>query len=245
MTPESPETPTLFRESRALRIVGPGVYSVLPESTAAAYDRKARLYDAIVGWPPYHRVVWGTSAARYTEFARSALAAAGNSSFAEIGCGSLLFTAAMYHEQRFARIIVTDRSLGMLRRASTRLASASNPLPGQLVVLHADAADLPLASHAFSSVLMLNLLHVPCDRAAIVAECARLLTPGRGRMFATCLVRSGRWSDAVMFLFHHIGELGTPLAPDEALELMAGGWGRVESCRVEGNMAFVVVEHGG
>jgi hypothetical protein len=92
---------------------------------------------------------------------------------------------------------------------------------------------------------MLNLLHVPCDRHAIVAECGRLLIPDRGRLFATCLMRSGRWSDTALDCFHRIGELGVPLTHDEVGEMLPGRWGTIESFRVEGNMTFVVVRHRG
>ena len=127
----------------------------------------------------------------------------------------------------------------MLQRALKRLPRDSGLASGRLGALHADATALPLVSHAFSSILLLNLLHVPCDRAGIVAECGRLLVPDRGRLFATCLVRSGRWSDALLSFFHRVGELGVPMTHDEACEMVIGFWGRLESVHV-GNVAFIV-----
>jgi SAM-dependent methyltransferase len=97
----------------------------------------------------------------------------------------------MYGDPSSATAILSDRSLVMLQRALKRLPRDSGPASGRLGALHADATALPLVSHAFSSILLLNLLHVPCDRAGIVTECGRLLIPDRGRLFATCLVRSG------------------------------------------------------
>jgi SAM-dependent methyltransferase len=229
-----------------VREVLPGLYTTLPETAGAAdYDRKAPVYDAIVGWPVYHRVVWGTSASAYTAFGRAALDAAGSDPFAEIGCGSLLFTAGMYGTAGAGPVVLSDRSLRMLGRAAKRLTRGPGDGRRPVMMLHADGAALPLVSHALSSVLLLNLLHVPCDRPGIVAECGRLLMPGRGRLFATCLVRSGRWGDAAMAFFHRTGELGVPLTRAQAAEMAAGAWGRVESFRLEGNMAFVVVRHAG
>jgi SAM-dependent methyltransferase len=231
----------LFACDRAVREIRPGLYSVLPESTpAAAYDRKAAVYEAIVGRPMYHRLVWGTALSRYAEFARAALSAAGSEPFADIGCGSLLFTSSMYSETLSATAILSDRSQVMLQRALKRLPRDSGLASGRLGALHADASALPLVSHAFSSILLLNLLHVPCDRAGIIAECGRLLIPGRGRLFVTCLVRSGRWSDAVLTFFHRVGEMGLAVTRDEACEMVTGSWGRLESVHVEGNMAFIV-----
>ena len=140
---------------------------------------------------------------------------------------------------------MSDRSLEMLRRAAKRLASHAHDRSARPIILHADAVSLPLVSRMFSSVLMLNVLHVPIDRAAIIGECGRLLIPRHGRLFATCLVKTGRWSDAAMHVLHRAGELGVPLTRDEALDMMIGDWGLIESCEVEGNMMFVVVRHAG
>jgi hypothetical protein len=114
-----------------------------------------------------------------------------------------------------------------------------------MTVVHADAAALPVRPGIFSTMLSLNLLHVPCDRPAIIAECARTLLPGRGRLFVSSLVRSGRWSDAWLAGLHRAGELGAPLTRDELREAVAGRWAVVESMTVEGNMCFLVVRHAG
>jgi SAM-dependent methyltransferase len=235
----------LFRDDAGLSKLEAGIYSALPASAAgAAYDRKAAIYDAIVGRSIYHRIVWGTTTRRYSEFGCTALAAAGSEPFLEIGCGSLLFTREMYRVPAAGARVISDRSAAMLRRAVKRLGPAVHA-DRPPIVLHADAASLPLISGAFGSILMLNVLHVPCDRHAILAECARLLIPGRGRLFATCLGRSGRWSDAAIEFFYRAGELGVPLTHDEISTMVTDRWGAIESCRVEGNMVFAVVRHRG
>jgi SAM-dependent methyltransferase len=201
-------------------------------------------YDAVVGRSLYHRIFWGTSAAAYTRFGREALEAASGGHFAEIGCGSLLFTAAMYRDARSTSVVLVDRSLAMLRRGLARLGPDTSR-PAGITALHADAANLPIRLAALSAILSLNLLHVPCDRAGITAEWARLLLPGCGRLFVSSLVRSGRWSDAYMWLLQRAGELGAPLSRDELIEAVAGRWGIVESVTIEGSMCFLVVRHAG
>lgn len=207
--------------------------------TAAPYDRKAAAYDAIVGRPAYHRIFWGTSPQSFARFGRAALEAAGDGAFAEVGCGSMLFTAPMYRDTAVRSIALVDRSMGMLSRARKRLGS-----PG-FAMVQADGAALPLRPGTFAAVLSLNLLHVPCDRTGIVAQCAQSLLPGRGRLFVTSLVRSGRWSDVWLSILHRAGELDAPLTPDELRETVAGGWAIIESMSVEGNMCFLVVRHTG
>jgi SAM-dependent methyltransferase len=206
---------------------------------AAPYDRKAAVYDAIVGRPAYHRVFWGTSPQSFARFGRAALEAAGDGAFAEVGCGSMLFTGPMYRDTAVRSIVLVDRSRRMLGRGRERLGSAG------FAMVQADGAALPLRPGTFSAVLSLNLLHVPCARTAIVDQCAQSLLPGRGRLFVTSLVRSGRWSDVWLSILHRAGELGAPLTPDELRDTVAGGWARTESLSVEGNMCFLVVRHTG
>ncbi|HJR33870.1 MAG TPA: class I SAM-dependent methyltransferase [Gemmatimonadales bacterium] len=212
---------------------------------AAPYDRKAAVYDAIVGRSAYHRVFWGTSPRSLARFGRAALDAAGDGPFAEVGCGSLLFTAPMYRDAGTRSVALVDRSMGMLGRGRKRLGSPESALPAGIAMVQADGTMLPLRRGTFSAILSLNLLHIPCDRTAIVAQCAGCLLPGRGRLFVTSLVRSGRWSDAWMAILHRAGELDVPLAADELREKVAGRWAVIESMSLEGNMCFLVVRHSG
>ena len=207
------------------------------------YDRKAAAYDAVLRWPIYHRVFWGTSPRSFSEFGREALQAAGDGHFAEIGCGSLLFTARMYDKPRCSPAVLLDRSVQMLRRGATRLAAAGSR--ESAVLLHADAAATPLRSGVCGSILSLNLLHVPCERARIVSEFRRLLSPKRGRLFVSSLILAARWSDRYMALLHRAGELDRPMTLEELRDAVAGGWGEIESVRVEGSMCFLVVRHRG
>jgi SAM-dependent methyltransferase len=227
---------------QAVRAVEPGIYSSIPEAEhRAAYDRKGAVYDAIVGRSLYHRFLWGTTGAAYTRFAQMALAAASGEEdwFVEIGCGSLLFTASLYRRRSRARAVLVDRSLPMLRRGARRLGRRphqATPLP----FFHGDASRLPFRGDAFTSVLSLNLLHVPCDAPAIVSEIARLLIPGSGRLFASSLVRVGRWSDGYARLMARAGELAPLRSVEELRALVARACGTIESMRIEGNMCFLV-----
>jgi ubiquinone/menaquinone biosynthesis C-methylase UbiE len=234
---------SILNRPEAARRVAPGLFSVLPEASSVPYDRQAALYDAVVGLPLYHRGVWGTSSDMYAQFARAALEAAGGRHFAEIGCGSLLFTAPMYQTSRGGLVTLIDLSLQMLRRALKRLSDDNERLPDGLLALHADAAALPIRPAIFSSVLCLNLLHLPCDAPAILAECRRILIPGQGRLFLSSLVRSGRWADRYMSVLQHAGELAAPRTVDDVQEMVVRGSGIVESTTREGNMCFLVVRY--
>ena len=104
----------LLVDPGSVREISPDLYSALPNGMGpASYDRKAAAYDAVVGRSLYHRIFWGTSAAAYSRFGRKALDAAGGGHFTEIGCGSLLFTAAMYRDARSTSAVLVDRSLAL------------------------------------------------------------------------------------------------------------------------------------
>jgi len=243
---ESSALNAILADSARVRRLGPGLYTALPEDAVAApYDRRAAAYDAVVGRSLYHRIFWGTSARAYTRFARAALEAGGGGYFAEAGCGSLLFTAGLYREMPARPTVLVDRSVQMLRRAGKRLRWGPAGPPDEVAMLHADLAAIPVHSAVFSSVLCLNVVHVPCDAAAIIAELSRILIPGRGRLFVSSLIRSGRWSDRYLAALHRLGELAAPMSLEDLYRSAAGGWGVVESANVEGNMCYLVVRHAG
>src|SRR5262245_47891589 len=117
----------VLQDPHDLRQIADGLYSALPDDAGAgAYDRRAVGYEAVVRWPSYHRIFWGSSLEGYAQFARKALEAAGTNHFAEVGCGSLLFTGSIYRNLRTSSVVLVDRSLQMLRRAITRLESTTH-----------------------------------------------------------------------------------------------------------------------
>jgi hypothetical protein len=159
----------------AVRDVGSGLYTALPlDAVAAPYDRRAVLYDAVVGRSIYQRIFWGTSVAAHTRFARAALEAAGGGCFAEAGCGSLLFTSSIYREFRGTFALLVDRSARMLRRAMKRLSSDAGRVPEGVEFLQSDIARLPV--HARREPVR------PCDPA-------RRLTRVRGSLSFGAVLR--------------------------------------------------------
>ena len=135
----------IARDDGAIRQLGPSLFSSLPDADRAApYDRKAALYDAVVGRESYQRLMWGTSPGTFRRLAAAALEDADGGWFAEAGCGSLLFTYEMHRAGQGPRTLLMDRSLGMLRRGVARLAPRGGAPRGNLVLLQADLADVPI-----------------------------------------------------------------------------------------------------
>ncbi len=85
----------------------------------------------------------------------------------DIACGTGIVTRGLLRPER--TVLGVDRSSGMLGLAARRV-------PGGVVC--GDAARLPLASDSVDAVVIVWLLHLLPDPAAVLAEAARVLRPG-------------------------------------------------------------------
>ncbi|MBB4267048.1 methyltransferase domain-containing protein [Roseospira visakhapatnamensis] len=96
----------------------------------------------------------------------SALALSGR--VLELGCGNGMHTRVV--ADTADAVVATDLSEDMVAAAGTRLADLPN-----VRVERQDAAALAYPDAAFDAVLMVNLLHVIPNRAAVLAESRRVL----------------------------------------------------------------------
>jgi SAM-dependent methyltransferase len=139
----------VIAEGHTLRLVEEGIYSVLPEDPPVhLYDRRAAMYDLVVGSRLYNRVMWGALLRDYVTFARQAVESNSGGMMLDAGCGSLLFTAQAYLECS-RPIIAFDQSLHMLRRARSRLKKLAGSVPERILLLQADISDPPLRPASF------------------------------------------------------------------------------------------------
>lgn len=219
---------SLPASDRTLRPVGDGILSALPEDDeGAAYDRRAVVYDRLIGSPLYNRLAWGTHPSQYASFAAEALAA-GDGPYLDAGCGTLVFTAALY--RRATRpLVLVDRSLGMLGRGAERLAGA----PATLV--QADLHDLPFEPGRFTTIGCFAMLHVLDEPWGALAALRDRLAPG-GRLFASMLVADR--SAAYLKALHRAGEVGPPRRMAELADTARSLFGSAEVGRT-GSMAWL------
>lgn len=225
---------------RTLRPVGEGVYSALAaDAGGRGYDRRAAVYDAVVGTEGYNRVMWGASLRDYEAFARRAFASAGGGVLLDAPCGSLLFSAKAYAESVCA-VVAVDQSLGMLARARVRLAESAGAAAAERVVLvQADLEDPPFRAGSFDAVLCMNVLHLyGGDASALVSGLGGLLKRG-GSLHLTSLVRGGRpVGDNWLRLLHRAGEFVRPRGADELRGLLEESLNQKVECETKGNMAY-------
>ncbi len=109
-------------DGKAIRSAGRGIWTALPaDSLGQPYDKRAAIYDWLIGNKLYNRILWGTSPEDYRAFAMEA-AQSNAGPFLDVGCGSLVSTASV-HAQSNRPTVLVDLSLGMLDAARDRLES--------------------------------------------------------------------------------------------------------------------------
>jgi SAM-dependent methyltransferase len=232
----------VLEDNRSVRLVEEDIYSALPDvSRQHHYDRRATVYDLLVGTRLYNSIMWGSSPLDYVAFARQAVASCLDGEFLDAGCGSLLFTATVYLECD-KQIVAFDQSLAMLRRARKRLLKLNGSMPQHILLLQADLSDLPFRPAGFQTVLCMNVLHHLEDAAGLMPSLERLLVDG-GRLFLTSLVSNRRFiGDSYLNALHLTKEFARPRSSLELQEVLNESLNRGISFRVKGNMAFVATK---
>ena len=229
---------TVIAEGRTIRAVDDGIYSVLPEVLHNhLYDRRAAVYDLVVGTRLYNRIMWGTSPLDYIAFARQAVASHLTGRMLDAGCGSLLFTAEAYLECN-RPVIGFDQSLRMLRHARRRLIELAGSIPERILLLQADLDDLPFRPASFGTILCLNVLHQIEDAAKLIPNLNALLTSG-GNLYLTSLVLNSRFiGDRYLGVLHRTGEFVRPRSSVELEKLLSDSLSGTVIYQTKGNMAY-------
>ena len=226
-----PEVESLLAPGRTLRPVRAPVVSALSSGDEGArYDRRAAMYDRLIGNRLYNRLAWGTSPSQYSAFAAEAVAA-GSGRLLDAGCGTATFTAAAYREARRPLVLI-DRSVDMLERAAQRLADA----PAAFV--QADLLDLPFSSGQFSTVACFGVLHVLDDPMAALAALRDQLEAG-GQLFASVLVADRAVGRAYLDVLYRAGEVAMPCRAEHLANAAQAVLGAPVDVQRTGSMAWL------
>lgn len=217
------------------------LWSVLPASTPGQpYDRRAALYDRVVGSAIYNRLLWGSSPRNYAAFALRAVHS-GTGPLLDAGSGSLVFTAESYARPE-RPLVLLDRSIGMLESARRRLHRAAGHIPDNVVLLQGDLRDLPFREGSFATVLSMGMLHLFEDVGDVMSELMRVAQPDAW-LFLTSLVAERAIGRRYLALLHRAGEVARPRTPARLLEdlaaLPAGLRGPIRVERA-GSMLFLI-----
>jgi SAM-dependent methyltransferase len=229
----------VLSDDGSVKAVEDDIYSVFPDvSQKHQYDRRAALYDLIVGNSLYNRVMWGASLPNYISFAGQALASNKDGFFLDAGCGSLLFTAPTYLKSS-RPIIAFDQSLSMLRRARKRLIKLSGSMPENILLLQADLTDLPFKTERFQTILCLNVFHHLENISVLVQNFRSLLRPD-GNLYLTSLILNQRFiGDRYLKLLYAAGDFARPRIEETLQNILEESLEQKVTCQTDGNMAFV------
>jgi ubiquinone/menaquinone biosynthesis C-methylase UbiE len=93
----------------------------------------------------------------------------------DVGCG-VGATAAFLVQQHGCRVTGIDRSEGMIERAHQR--ANAEGIQDQVVFKTGDVQDLPFAAEEFDATISESVLTFVADKAAAIAELARVTKPG-------------------------------------------------------------------
>lgn len=194
-------------------------------TSTTTYDRRAALYERVVGNRTYNRLVWGTSPAAYRAFAAEAVASAGGP-LLEVACGTAQFSAAAYAATA-REVVLLDRSPGMLERARARVGNA-----GHVSVVEGALEALP--PRRFATVLSMGLLHLLEDLDLGL----RQLAAAGDDLWVTSLVAETGVGRRYLRQLHRAGEVAAVRRADEVADALARVLGTAPEVRVEGCMLF-------
>ena len=222
----------LIASGRSLRETTTGLPSALSEDEQAAhYDRRAAMYDRLIGSTLYNRIIWGASPRDYAAFAAEALAS-DDGPVLEVGCGTAVFTHSVYGDAA-REVVLVDRSLAMLERARPRLEGTGATL------LQAELLDLPFTPGHFGTVCCFAVLHVLDDPWTALSAIREQLAPD-GRLFCSMLVRDrGGISRPYMAGLRRRGELGEPRTEAELATAARELFGSSAEVERTGSMAWL------
>jgi len=212
------------------------ICSVLNSGHSKFYDRGAWLYDLIIGGRSYNRYMWGCSVDCYRRNCEQAIAGS-DGPMIDVGCGSLIFTDDAYANSREQLIVLVDMSIGMLRRARDRLLPIRQGNLENIVLLQADAKNLPFKPASFARTLSWGVLHVMPDEGAFVAELKRVTRP-EGVVSLSSLVTDRGFGRGYLKLLKKTGEVAQLMSSEDIKTLMKM-YDMIADVSVVGSMAFV------
>jgi ubiquinone/menaquinone biosynthesis C-methylase UbiE len=234
---------SVIADNHAVRSIEQDIYSVLSDGPHQhLYDRRAAIYDLVVGTGLYNRVMWGAALRDYVNFAGQAVASNTDGIVLDAGCGSLLFTAQVYLECE-RPILAFDQSLQMLRRARSRLIKLAGSVPERIFLLQADLRALPFRASRVHTVVCMNVLHHIAEAGILIENLKRLLLKG-GHLFLTSLVTSNRLiGNQYLNALYRSGDFVRPRTDLELQNLLAAAFRQSMTHWIRGNMAFAMAKN--
>ncbi|MBS1754120.1 MAG: class I SAM-dependent methyltransferase [Ferruginibacter sp.] len=226
----------LINNNNKVKEIESNFFSSLVNVKSSVNDNKTRQYEDIVNSKLYNKIFWGTLPKDYTEFAKKAILNAKGTSL-DIGCGSLVQTAALYANSKQNHILL-DQSVEMLRIAKKRLANHNGKIPDNIKLLQADAFKLPFENETFEKIVSFGMIHCFENKTEFINEALRVLKPN-GVFYFTTITSDRLFSRFYMNRLRKQKKIGEPLSSQKLLNLFNDKSYIIEYYK-KGNMLFII-----
>lgn len=206
----------LLRNEKEFLKIEDNLFSNLKETSGAAYDNKARLYEKLVSKVWYNKLVWGTMPSDYMDFAKKAIIGSKGTCI-DVGCGGLTQTVD-YYAVAENQIFLIDNSLEMLKIAKERLLNKTEEQKENIQFVQADAFHLPFGNETFDNLFSFGMLHLFDNKKDYIKESIRVLKSGHPFYF-TSLTGDRKFSRKYINLLQKNNEFGEALSSSQTIEL--------------------------
>lgn len=200
------------------------------------YDKKANLYDRIIGNALYNRLAWGNRPSHYAAFCHQALASSPGGIFLDAGCGSLTFTANAYASANNQLIVLLDRSIGMLRKGKQKIQRLRGGIPRNIVFLQGDIFNLPFQQAVFDTVAAFGVLHLFERKIDLLMELERVKQRS-GQVFFSSLVGNNLFGRQYLKILKTAGEVASCHSSQSLRDLLSLSPFQYQLSTI-GNMAY-------
>ncbi len=202
------------------------------------YDGQAEKYDKLISNPLYNRIMWGNSPGDYADFAEGSLSECKDGVIADIGCGTLSFTAKVYAGYNgSSNLYLCDLSEEMLKIARKRLKTYGENFDA-ITFLRADALNLPFKDQSIHCLLSFGIFHIFDHSDALMREFGRVLRKG-GHLYMTSLCADRRFSAWYLKLLQKKGHVAVPRSSPEILSVVEAAGFKIKESWVKGGMLYV------
>ena len=119
----------------------------------------------------------------------------------------MVFTSEIYAQYRMRPVILLDRSLGMLRKAKSRLEILNGKLPENITLVQGDILALPFKEGMFETVQSFGMLHIFNDTQEFTQALLKMRSEN-GSLFFNSLVGNNWLGRNYLKVLIQAGEVG-------------------------------------
>lgn len=217
--------------------ISDGIFEVA-NLQVGSYDGHAIKYDNITISDLYNRIMWGNTPKDYARFCRHAINEHRLGVLADIGCGTLSFTAEAYAKSRHLNLFLCDLSYDMLKIGKERLELGITRKIDDITFLRSDALNMPFKSQCIQTLFCFGFMHILENPAALISELYRILHAD-GKLYLTSLCTDRKLSARYLNYLFKKGIVAKPMNSNEIIKIIEANGFRCISSNIIGGMIYI------